>query len=529
MASVGEMCDLLPDGLSDPMTAWQQRQVPLASQNAALRHQLKKALHSAGEDKFRLVADSALDGILILNADWQIDYVSLAYVQQLGFSQVDELTRAVQSVFELVHPQDIEALLAGMLRAIAQQEADQLYSYRIRHRLGHYLWRESSVRYQYDDSGHMLRICIVARDITRRRKMEDVLRISAAAFQVLEPMLIIDVDMVIVLVNQAFTRVSGYSAEEAVGRSPRFLRSARHEEAFYDELWATVRAEGVWQGEVWGRHKDGIVAASWLTVKAVSGLEGEVRYYVCSCLDLTERKRAEAALLAMNRDLAQSRQQLRQLVALNETKLEQEKRHIAREVHDELGQVLTALRLDLSLAIIHHANQVPELEAKLQNMKDLVDRAIQGVRTVATSLRPVALDMGLVLSIAWLCREFGRHGDVACTLDAPDASIEMEASRNVVVFRIVQESLTNIRRYAQASQVSVALVRRGHELLLDVRDNGQGFDPLAVAQRGSLGLLGMRERVISLGGQIDIHSAPGSGTAISVVIPLAPLNTREGT
>jgi PAS domain S-box-containing protein len=528
MAGVGALCEVWPTGSSGSITDWQQRLAVLASQNAALRHQLKNALHSAGEDKFRLVADSALDGILILNADWKIEYVSQTYVQQLGFSQADELVCLLQSVFELVHPEDREPLFDGMLRAIAQQLTDQLCSYRIRHRLGHYLWRESSIRYQYNDSGQMLRMCIVARDITRRRKMEEVLRISAAAFKVLEPMLITDVDLTILLVNQAFTRVSGYSAEEVVGQLPRFLRSGRHEPAFYDELWSTVRDNGVWQGEIWDRRKDGTIAPSWLTVKAVRGLEGEVSYYVCSYLDLTERKRAEAALLDTNRDLAQSRQQLRQLVALNETRLEQEKRHIAREVHDELGQVLTALRMDLSLAIVRHAGQVPGLEAALTGMKTLVDRAIQGVRNVATSLRPAALDMGLVPSISWLCKDFAKHSSIACTLDAPDPSIEMEADRNVVVFRIVQESLINIRKYAQARQVSVSLMRRGHELRLDIRDDGQGFDPLTVARRGSLGLLGMRERVISLGGHIDIHSAPGSGTVISVVIPLEPLNAGAG-
>ena len=491
------------------------------------RIQREQAAIEASENKFRLVADNTLDGIVVFGADKHIQYVSPACTKLFGYNEADQLKQSLSSVLERVHPQDRDALFASLQRAVLSKDRDVLYAYRFKHRLGHYMWREDSVRLQYDAQGHFSGACVVARDITQRRKVEEVLRIAATAFETQEPMVISDVNSVILLVNSAFTSNTGYSAEEAVGQSHRFLRSGRHDDGFYHQLWDAVRHTGRWEGEVWDRHKDGAIAPKWVTITAVKGFDGGISYYVCSYSDLSERKRAESALLEMNHALTQSRQQLRQLVALNEARLEQEKRHIAREVHDELGQVLTALRMDLSLAIIHHAKHVPELEARFNGMKTLVDRAIQGVRNVASSLRPAALDLGLVPSIAWLCHEFARHGDVACTLDAPDTPVEMEASRNVVIFRIVQESLTNIRKHAQASQVAVGLVWRGHELLLDICDNGRGFDPALVALQGSLGLVGMRERVISLGGQIDISSAPGRGTAIAVVIPLDPLMARE--
>lgn len=486
------------------------------------RRPQEQAATETSEDKFKLVADNTLDGTLVLGADECIEYMSPAYAQQLGYSDAEELQRVVKSLFSLVHPQDCDALRAEMDRATASKVSDQLFSYRVKHRLGHYLWRESSAKYQYDEAGHLLRTCFVVRDITQRRQLEEVLRIAAAAFETMDTIMITDTSSVIRMVNRAFTRSTGYTAEEVVGQTPRFLRSGRHNEDFYHQLWETVRNTGRWQGEIWDRHKDGDIVPKWLTITAVKGVAGDVSHYVCSYFDLSERKRAEAVLLEMNRELAQSRQQLRQLVALNETRLEQEKRHIAREVHDELGQVLTALRMDLSLAIIRHASRVPELGDELKNMKTLVDRAIQGVRNVATSLRPAALDIGLVPSIAWLCQEFSRHGDVVCTFDAPDVPVEMDDNRDVVIFRIVQESLTNIRKYAQASQVAIILARCGQELLLDIRDNGRGFDPVVLARRGSLGLVGMRERVISLGGKVNINSTPGQGTTIAVVIPLDP-------
>jgi signal transduction histidine kinase len=210
------------------------------------------------------------------------------------------------------------------------------------------------------------------------------------------------------------------------------------------------------------------------------------------------------------------------LVALNETKLEKEKRHIAREVHDELGQVLTALRMDLSLSIIRHAEHVPELMDALSGMQIRVDHAVQCVRNVANSLRPPVLDMGLETAIEWLSREFTKHGTVACALHGIGDRLEIDDSRAVVIFRIVQEALTNITKYAGASQVDITLEKCESGLCLEIRDNGIGFDLVAVAQRGTLGLLGMRERVIALDGRIEVSSAPMQGTTITIVIPLEP-------
>ena len=487
--------------------------------------QLEQLAKEASEEKFRLVADNTLDGILILDADKRIEYVSPGYVQQLGYRDVEEFKALIPSVLALVHPQDREALRTEvkMRQVTASPANDRLFSYRVQHRLGHYLWRESSAKHQFDEDGRLLRTCWVVRDITQRRQVEDVLRIAAAAFETMDAILITDAHSVIRMVNPAFTKSTGYTAEEAVGQTPLFLRSGPHNDDYFHQLWHTVCDTGRWQGEVWDRHKDGAVVPKWLSITAVKGVDGEVSHYVGSYFDLSERKRAEAAWLDMNHSLAQSRQQLRQLVASNEDRLEQERRHMAREVHDELGQVLTALRMDLSLAIIRHCNGVPALEAELLGVKSLVDRAIQGVRSVANRLRPAALDMGLVPSIAWLCQEFARRGDVACTLVAPETAFELEASRNVVIFRIAQESLTNIRKHAQASRVTVSLVRREVDLLLEIADNGLGFEPVLAARGGPLGLVGMRERVISLGGQIDIHSAPGQGTVVAVLIPLEPV------
>jgi signal transduction histidine kinase len=174
--------------------------------------------------------------------------------------------------------------------------------------------------------------------------------------------------------------------------------------------------------------------------------------------------------------------------------------------------------MDMSLLGMRYGELDPALLTEVQGMKVLVDRAIQGVRDVATRLRPTALDMGLVPAIEWLCQELTRVKLLPCVFNT-QGDLNLDDARAVVIFRIAQESLTNITRYAQASLVSVNLGHHGQELRLEVRDNGCGFDVHTVGQNRSFGLLGMRERAISLGGGLEITSAPGQGTVVALSIP----------
>ena len=235
--------------------------------------------------------------------------------------------------------------------------------------------------------------------------------------------------------------------------------------------------------------------------------------------DVSAHQQAEQAL-------SESQQRLRELAAQTEAMREEERKHIAREVHDELGQVLTALRMDMSLLGMRYGAENPALLDQLSGMKGLLDRAIQGVRDVTVNLRPAALDMGLVPAVEWLCSEFTKRTAVPCRFHAPEENISLDETRNVLVFRIVQESLTNITRYAQAGRVDVTLMRRRHDLWMEVRDNGCGFDVAETRSKKSFGLLGMCERALALGGKIHIGSTPNKGTTIRMTTPIQNDNSR---
>ena len=231
--------------------------------------------------------------------------------------------------------------------------------------------------------------------------------------------------------------------------------------------------------------------------------------------DITERVQAEM-------ELNQSRQLLRDLIARREMLREEERKGIAREVHDELGQLLTALRMAVSLLRTEFGGRDAALLEELKGVTDLLDPSIQCGRDVVANLRPVALDMGIVPAVRWLCKEFTRHTGTPCVLSAPEEEIRLDEILAMAVFRVVQESLTNVPSYAEASKVEITLGQDADNFSVTVNDNGKGFDYMAIPNHKPFGLLGMRERAIALGGVVNIYSTPQQGTQVSLTVP----NTR---
>jgi signal transduction histidine kinase len=225
-------------------------------------------------------------------------------------------------------------------------------------------------------------------------------------------------------------------------------------------------------------------------------------------VDITERKDAEKAL-------REHQELLRELSAHHDSVREEERARIAREIHDEMGQALTALKMDLSVMGVESRKDAP----RVRELKGRVDDMIQTVRDVATALRPAALDLGILPAIEWLVDEFQKRNGIPCQVKVEDGDIDMAEDRSIVLFRILQESLTNISRHAKARNVAISLRRDTTHVRLDVKDDGLGFDADAAGKKKTFGLLGMRERVIMLHGNLSITSVPGEGTQVSVSIP----------
>jgi signal transduction histidine kinase len=198
---------------------------------------------------------------------------------------------------------------------------------------------------------------------------------------------------------------------------------------------------------------------------------------------------------------------------------EDERKHIARELHDELGQHLSAIRLELSFVRLRWGADNPELREKVQSIQDSIDGVIGLVRDLVARLRPVVLDLGIASALEWLTCEFRTSSEITCNLQIDEEMADLDPGQTSTVFRLVQESLTNIGRHAQASNVEVSLQRQPVAYVLTVADDGRGFDPTIISIK-SLGIQGMRERAEMLGGRLDVRSRAGEGTTIIVTFPI---------
>jgi signal transduction histidine kinase len=256
--------------------------------------------------------------------------------------------------------------------------------------------------------------------------------------------------------------------------------------------------------------------------------DGQVAHFIFHAVPERDREGQVTGVLVLARNIAalkeaemrlrESREQLRQLAAHRDSVREEERKHIARELHDELGQFLSALRMQASMLRMRFGAGNAALAEHVGDMIRMVDRNIQVVRDIASSLRPTVLDMGIVVALEWQVNEFIKYSGIACDLDITKQGIAMDEHCATTLFRVVQESLTNVARHAGASRVSISLQCGQAHYQLKVKDDGKGFDPDRLEKK-TLGLLGMRERVATLGGEIRISSKPGKGTVLEVKIP----------
>ena len=240
------------------------------------------------------------------------------------------------------------------------------------------------------------------------------------------------------------------------------------------------------------------------------------------------------------RELRTSREQLRALAAHLQSVREEDRKLIAREIHDELGQTLTGFKMDL--AWIRHRLQPESAEIspqplldKISEMGALIDGAADLIRKLCTELRPGILDdLGLIPAVEWQAREFQKRTGIECALKLEVANLNFEPQRSTALFRIFQEILTNVARHAGADRVDVHLKRTDGEVILEVRDNGKGLEPAKLSGEESLGLLGMKERALLFGGKVSFVGKKGAGTTVTVNIPLtepaaAPKTRRTAT
>lgn len=283
--------------------------------------------------------------------------------------------------------------------------------------------------------------------------------------------------------------------------------------AYLDAMAASAATLGGWnwEGRIWiDAWKD----VKWINLRAsprALGSGGVLWEGIMSNITAGKLERQEAAA---------SRARLAELTAHIEQVKEQERTRIAREIHDELGGNLTAIKMALAMLTRRLPADQPQLADKAAYVEALVDRTIDAVHRISLDLRPSMLDFGIVAALAWQVREFEKQVGYPCSMRANADEIELGLDASTALFRVFQEALTNIARHAHASRVTVRLQRQRQQLVLRVSDNGAGIGDGDRAKPASFGLRGMHERVAALGGTLALARAPTGGTVVTIKIPL---------
>jgi signal transduction histidine kinase len=235
----------------------------------------------------------------------------------------------------------------------------------------------------------------------------------------------------------------------------------------------------------------------------------------------TALERRELQRKQSEKELRNSREQLRNLSSHLESVREEERTRLAREIHDELGQALTALKMDISWLIKHRVDEADLILKKTRSMEGLLDATIRTVQRLSGELRPGLLDdLGLAAAIEWQAEEFQNRSGIACEVMVNVQEVLISRDHATAIFRIFQETLTNVIRHAKASRVEVRLDAQGDRLVLEVKDNGRGITENEIRDPKAFGLIGMRERVLALSGECIISGRAGNGTTIVVNVPL---------
>ncbi len=309
--------------------------------------------------------------------------------------------------------------------------------------------------------------------------------------------------------------ISDYTLPMLNGREALSLAISIKPEVPFLFLSGTMGEEAVVQSLLDG-------ATDYVLKVGLSRLVPAIRRALAESKLRAERRQSDAALRS-------SREELRALAAHLQSIREDERTTIAREIHDELGQALTGMKMDAVWLKKQLASHPGAIESKIAGMIELIDATIQSVRRIASELRPGVLDnLGLIEAIEWQAQEFAQRTGIACTVRSDVESLSLDKSHSTGLFRIFQETLTNVVRHAEASRVEVRISAKKKLITMSITDNGKGIKPGEISNSKSLGLLGMRERVLLFGGTMEITGAPGKGTTVLVHMPMTTPRLSTG-
>jgi PAS domain S-box-containing protein len=326
----------------------------------------------------------------------------------------------------------------------------------------------------------------------------------------------------ITYINDKFLKARGYERNQAEGRPLTDFLEQKSSRVFQSHLRQMRKGVRSSCELVWKTEKSSPIHTI-VSPTPIFGERGAFRGAILVITDITERRQVEE-------ELNRSREELRNLYQHLHSVREQESKRIAREIHDELGQVLTALKMDLSWLLNHlpdHLEYKNFVHDKTQTMMKLIDKTIHTVQKISAELRPGLLDdLGLLPAIEWQAQDFQSRTEIRCQFQFRGTDLKVDPDCATSLFRILQEALTNIVRHAGASLVKISLREDTGTIELSISDDGRGITQAQIHSPESLGIIGMRERLRPFGGELRLSGIPGKGTTVKVRVPKRGVEIR---
>lgn len=465
------------------------------------------------EQMYRTLVESAPDALTVSDPDGRIIHISQQAIDLHGFDEARQLIG--MNLLELIAPEDRERAKSHFERLLEDGHLSGIEYTFVRRDGTHFIGEINGSLVKNTEENPKL-VVTSTRDITRRNQAENQLRASKDYARniigcSLDMIIAVDNKRTITEFNRAAEESFGYTREEVVGKHVDLLYADPMEGIAVHKKTIT---NGHYLQEILNKRKNGENFPSLLAASILLDSHGDKIGVMGISRDITDQKLAEERL-------HKSREQLRSLSARLQTVREEERVQISRELHDGLGQILTAIKMELK-SLGRKAGEEGEQHAgKIGGTVKLIDEGIETVRRISMELRPASLDEGdISAAVKWEATEFQKRTGIQCDVTVSPKNMKLDNDRSTAVFRIVQEALTNVARHADASKVTVNLEARKGRLVVRVADNGSGIHPDQISSPKSLGLTGMRERLYPWKGVLDIRGQKGRGTKVRASLPI---------
>lgn len=461
--------------------------------------------------------DISVDGMRLIDENGKILLINESFCKIFQM----EKERLIGKPFSIVYTEaEQEDALKTYQRDIRNNKLKTLFDRENTLWNGKKVWLEFSNSFLTLPDGNKITLSII-KDISERKKSEIELRESESKFKMLfnnanDAVFVTQLSEEksygdFIEVNEVACQRLGYTKEEFLQLSPSAIVSPKNMFEFNLNMERLLR-EGHVIYDLVHKAKD----KKLIPVEINSHLffYNEKPTVLSIARDVTERKQAEEKLKRTSK-------LLRELATHLQSVREEERTMIAQEIHDELGQVLTALKIQISLLANKLNDDQKPLKQKINSLSEMIDASVESVQKISSKLRPGILDeLGLIAAIEWQAEEFEKLTNIKCSLVLPKKELQLGENKSTAIFRILQEALTNIARHSQATRAAISLLNHQSHISLEIQDNGKGITQDQIKDFKSLGIHGMEERAMVFGGQVYIDGIAGKGTTVKVEIPV---------